>query len=81
MDAEFCKALQVKLLNIVRRRFDDNLELMMLEQAVRVVAVASVCRAAARLNVSHAPGFRAKHAQKRARVHGACTFFNIIGLG
>ena len=62
MNAELSQALQVQLLNVFRRGLYDNLELMMLEQTVRVITVTAVCRAAGRLYVSHTPGLRSEYA-------------------
>ena len=45
-DAEPGKTLEIELLDVVRRRLHDNLELMMLIEPVRIVPIAAVCGSA-----------------------------------
>ena len=58
----------VEVEDVRRRRLEHDLVLMMLVQAVRVLAVARVLRPARRLHVSRAPRLRPDRAQKRRRV-------------
>src|SRR5262245_24885506 len=48
--------------------------------AVRIVAVAAVGRAARRLDERHLPRLRSERAQKRVRVVGAGAFFAVESL-
>ena len=80
IDAEAFQRCQIQLLNIVRRRLHNHLELMMLVEAVRVVAIAAIRRAAARLHIGDMPGLRPQHAQEGRRVHRAGTLLHIVGL-
>ena len=74
------EALQVQLLHFVRRRLQDDLELMVLEQPVRVLAEPTVGRTPRRLHVGHVPRRRAEHPQKRFRVHRARTHLDVERL-
>ena len=80
IDAKTLQRGQVQLLNVVRRRLHDDLELMMLVQAVRIVAVAAVSRAAGRLHICHIPRLRPQYTQKSKRIHGTGALFYIIRL-
>ena len=71
VDAAGLEAFEVQLLHVVGRRLEDHLELVVLEQPVRVLAEAAVGGPPRRLHVGHVPMRRAEHAQKRLRVHGA----------
>ena len=71
VDAERRQALQVQVLHVGRRRLQDHLVLLVLVEAVRVLAVAAVGRPARRLHVGDLPRLRPQHAQERLRVHGA----------
>src|SRR6185436_9408114 len=61
----------VKMLHFIGRRLQDYLELMVLEQPVRVLTEASVVGAARGLDVRDIPVGRAEHAKQRLRVRGA----------
>ena len=56
VDAARFEALQIQLLHFVGRRLQNHLELVVLEEAVRVLAEAAVGRPARRLHVGDAPG-------------------------
>ena len=80
MNAQLGQALQIELLDIFRRGLNDDLELMMLEQTVGVIAITTVSGATGGLYISHTPGLRAQNPQKGGRVHGASALFNVVGL-
>ena len=80
IDAARLEALQVELLHLVGRRLQDDLELVVLEQAVRVLAEAAVRRPARRLHVGHAPVLGPEHAQKGLGVHGPGAHLDVEGL-
>ena len=65
------QALQVDLLHVVGRGLEDDLELVEVLQAVRVVAVAAVRGAARGLDVGRAPGLGPDAAEEGRRVEGA----------
>jgi hypothetical protein len=62
------EAVQIELLNLVGRRLEDHLKLVVLEQAIRILAKAAVVGPPRRLDVGHAPRTRAEHAEQRFRV-------------
>ena len=71
VDAARFETVEIQLLHFVRRRLEDHLKLVVLEETVRVLTEASVGRPAGRLDVRHVPVRRAQHAEERLRVHGA----------
>src|SRR5215468_151296 len=80
IDAERGEALQVQFLAVGRRRFQDDLQLVVMLQPVRVFAVAPVGRAARGLHIGGAPRLRPERAQCRRRVKRAGADLDIIGL-
>ena len=71
VDAARLEALEIELLHFVGRRLEDHLELVVLEQAVRVLAEAAVGRPPRRLHVGDVPVRGPEHAQERLGVHRA----------
>ena len=80
VDAARLEALQIEVLHLVGRRLEDHLELMVLEQAVRVLAEAAVVGPPRRLDVGDVPVRRAEHAQQRFGVRGAGADFEVERL-
>ncbi len=80
VNAERFQTVEIQVLNIVGRRFQDYLKLIIVLEAKRVLAVAAVSGPAARLHVSRPPRFRPERAQKRSRMKGARPHGRIIGL-
>ncbi len=68
IDADGVERLQIKLLQVVRRRLEDHLHLIIVLQAVRVLAVAAVLGPARRLHIGRVPRFRPERAQRRRRM-------------
>ena len=79
-DAEPCKTFKIKLLNVVRRGFHDDLELMVLIETVRVIPIAAVRGAARRLDIGDIPRLGAEHAQERPRAHRSRALFYVVRL-
>jgi len=71
---------QIQLQNVRRRRLQHHLELVVMLQAVRVVAIAAVLWAATRLNISGLPRLGAERAQKGRGVRGARADFHVVRL-
>ena len=71
LDAARLEALQVERLDLVGRGLHDHLELVVLEEAVRVLAEPPVVGPPRRLDVGDVPVARPEHAQRRLRVGGA----------
>src|SRR6185436_5566585 len=65
VDAARLEAVEIRLLHFVGRRLENHLELVVLEQAVRVLAEASVVGPARRLHVRHAPRLGTEDAEGR----------------
>src|SRR6202166_2190940 len=80
VEPDGAQGIQVQFLKVIRRGLDADLELIVMLQAKRVIAVASVSGTARRLHVGRAPGFRAHRAQERCRVERAGAHFHIVGL-
>ena len=80
VDAEILEALDVELLNVVGSRLDDDLILVIMLKAVRVLTIAPVGRPSRRFHVSDAPRFRAEDSQSRGRVHGTSAYLQIVRL-
>src|SRR5688572_29510158 len=80
VDAQALQRVEVQLLDIRRRGFQDDLVLVIVLQAVRIVAVAPVLRPARGLHVRRAPGLGADRAQEGGGVEGAGADFHVVGL-
>ena len=80
VDADGGERAEVDVLEVGRRGFDDDLELVVVLPAVRAVAVAAVGRAARGLDVGGRPGRGAERAQRGGRVEGAGADLHVVGL-
>jgi len=80
IDAEHLQAAEIQVNDIDGGGFQDNLELVMLIKAVRVLAVAGVLRTAGRLNIGRTPGLRPKGPEEGCRVRSAGTDFGVDRL-
>jgi hypothetical protein len=74
------QTLQIQGLNVVGRRFQYNLILIVVLHAIRVFTVPSIRRTPAWLGIGGPPGLWAKGPEKRGRVKGSCAHLKIIGL-
>src|SRR5580693_739975 len=79
-DSDRAEALKVKILHVGRRRFQDDLKLRVLVQAVGILTIPSVGGPTAGLRISNSIRRRSKHAQKCFRMHRAGSDLHIIGL-
>ena len=80
IDSNCAEALEIEILNIVRRRLKYHLKLRVLVEPVGIFAVAAVGWAAARLHVDDAIRIGPEHAQESFRVHRAGADFDIVRL-
>jgi hypothetical protein len=80
IEAQRREAAEVEVEDVERRGLDGHLELIVVLQAERVVAVAAVGGATRGLHVRGAPRFGAERAQKRRAVEGAGAHFHVVGL-
>jgi len=71
---------QIQFLYILRRRFQDHLQLHVLEQPVRIFTVATIGGTPRGLHISNLIRLRPKHPQKRFRSHGTRSHLYVIGL-
>ena len=71
---------EVQIEDVERRGFDHHLELVVVLQAERVLAVAPVGRPARGLHVGGAPGLGPERAQERRGVEGAGAHLHVVGL-
>ena len=80
IDADGVERLQVELLDVRRRRLQDHLELIVVLQPVRVLAVAAVLRPARGLDVGRVPRLRPERAQRGRRMERAGPHLHVVGL-
>ena len=80
VDPNRFQAAKIEILKIGRRRFDQNLKLVVMLQPVRVFAIAAIGRATGGLNISRGPRLFAQSTQCRCRVERPCADFHVIGL-
>ncbi len=80
VEADLGERLQVELLDVVGRRLQDHLELVIVLQPVGVLAVAAVAWAARGLHIGGVPGLGAERAQRRGGVEGAGAHLHVVGL-
>ena len=80
VDADRAQRAEVQLDQVGRRRLDRHLVLVVVLQAERVVAVATVGRPARGLHVRGAPGLGPDRAQERGGVERARTDLHVVGL-
>src|SRR3984893_3160209 len=80
IDSNRGEALEVNVLDINRRRFEDDLKLQVLVQPVGILAAAPVGGPTDRLRVRDAIRGRSEHAKESFGVHGPCPDFHIVRL-
>ena len=80
VDAARLERLQVEVLHLVGGGLEDDLELVVLEQAIGVLAEPPVVGPPRRLHVGDVPVRRPEHAQQRLGVRGAGADFEVQGL-
>ena len=80
INAKHFQRTQIQFLNIQWRRFDDDLKLVIVLQAIGIFAVTPVCRAARGLHIGGTPRLRANRAQKGGGVKRARTDLHVIRL-
>ena len=80
VDADGFETAEVEIDHVGGGRLENHLQLRVLVEAVGVVAVASIGRAAAGLNVGDAVGLGAEDAQESLGAHGAGADFDVVRL-
>src|SRR5205823_6177925 len=69
--------VEVEVLDVERRRFQDDLKLIVLAETEGVIAVTPVCGTAGRLHVRDLPRLGAEDAEEGRRMHGAGADFEV----
>jgi hypothetical protein len=80
VEPDCLKALEIESLNVARRWLKDYLKLMVLEEAVRILAVPAVGGPTRRLDVNDAVRLRTQNSKESLRVHRASAYFHIVRL-
>ena len=80
VDAAGLEALEVDVLHLVGRGLENDLELVVLEQPIRILAEPSVVGTPRGLDVGDAPVLRAEHAEQRLGMGRAGADFEIERL-
>ena len=80
IDAQFSQAVQVQLLNIVRRWFENDLVLIIMLHPVWIFAVASVRGPSTGLRIGCPPWLRTQRSEKGSRMKCSCSHFQVIRL-
>ena len=80
INTQCAQRCQVHVLDVVRRRFDDDLELIVVLQPERVVAEATVRGPAAWLHIGRAPGLGPDRTQESRRMKCSGPHRHIVGL-
>src|SRR5262245_6544504 len=80
IDAERDKAVEIDILDVGRRRLQDNLELVVMLEPVRILAIATILGTAGGLHVSRAPGPWPKRAKRGRRVKSPRPHFQVVRL-
>ena len=80
IDADRVERVEIEVLQVGRRRLQDHLELIVVLQPVRVLAVAAVLRPARGLHIGGIPGLRAERAQRGRRMKRAGAHLHVVGL-
>src|SRR3990170_522972 len=80
IDADGDEALEIEVLEVGGRRLQDHLELVVMLEPVRVLAVAAVLGAAARLHIGGAPRLGPKRAQGGGGMKGRSPHLHVVRL-
>jgi len=80
VDADRPEAVEIKLLGIFRRRFQDHLVLIIMLGSVRIFSVAAVRRPSGGLHISGIPWLGTKSAEEGVRGKSAGADLQVIGL-
>ena len=80
IDADHLERFEIEILNVGRRRLQDDLKLIVVLQSVRVLAVAAILRPARRLHIGGVPRFRSERTQCRRRMKSPRSHFHVVRL-
>src|SRR4029078_409880 len=80
IDADSREAFEIEVLDVWRRRLQHHLELVVMLEPVRVLAIAAIFGPARWLDEGGTPGLGAERAQRRRRVKGPRPHLHVVGL-
>jgi hypothetical protein len=80
IDAKGLQTIEVDFLNVERRRFDDDLILIIVLEAIGILTISTIGWTARWFNISHPPWLRAQDPEEGCRVESPGTYLNIIRL-
>jgi hypothetical protein len=80
INSDRVERFKIEILHIIRGRFQDDLQLSVFEQSIRVLAIAAVCGPARGLHIRHPVGIRTEDAKESFRRHGTCANLNVVWL-
>ena len=80
IDADRAEGSQVEFLNVVRRGFENDLQLEVATKSEGILAIAGIGGPARRLHEGDPIGLRSQRAQKRLRVHGSGADLEVVRL-
>jgi len=78
VDADGLQAAEILLDDIARRRFQNDLQLLVLVKTVGILRVTAISRTAAGLDVRHPVRLGPQHAEEGLRAHGPGADFHIV---
>ena len=80
VDADRLQRAEIELLQVGRIGLQDHLVLVIMLQAIGVLAVAAILRTARGLHIGRLPAQRAQRPERRRGMKGAGTHLHVVGL-
>src|SRR6185503_3139316 len=80
IDAYGFQRVKIEVLDVSRRRLQDDLELVVVLEPVGILAITAVFRPARGLHIGGVPRFRSERAQRGRRMEGAGADFHVVRL-
>jgi hypothetical protein len=80
IDAQGREALQIHVLDIGRRGFENHLELVIMLQPVGILAIEAVRGPSGWLHIGRPPGLRTDDPKKGGRIEGSGPDLDVVGL-
>jgi len=80
IDPKGLQAIEIDVLNVEGRGFDNNLILIIVLKPVGILSVSTIGRSTRRFDIGHFPRLRAQSPEKGGRMKGPGTYLHVIGL-
>src|ERR1700733_8936401 len=80
VDPDGANTIEINVLHVLWCGLQDNLELIIMLEPVRVLAISAVLGPPRRLNIGSAPGTGSKRSQSGCRMKRSRAHFDVIGL-